>query len=217
MQSIIDYFTTIPSSHRTLLLVGGITFFWVLESTLPLFHHEYGKWKHAGINFFFTFTTILVNFLLAFILVGSSAWVVAHEFGLMQWVDLPISIEAVVGLMLLDLIGAYLAHLVQHRTPVLWRFHLIHHTDQHLGHHFRQPAPSGRKRRTFFLYHLGGLSRRGTHLARVRLPKPERITESVQPRQHHLTPVAGPSGGLADRDAQYAPRPSSLSIAVDRH
>jgi sterol desaturase/sphingolipid hydroxylase (fatty acid hydroxylase superfamily) len=29
----------------------------------------------------------------------------------------------------LDLIGAYLVHLVEHKTKVLWRFHLIHHTD----------------------------------------------------------------------------------------
>jgi sterol desaturase/sphingolipid hydroxylase (fatty acid hydroxylase superfamily) len=31
--------------------------------------------------------------------------------------------------LLLDLIGAYLVHLVEHKTKVLWRFHLIHHTD----------------------------------------------------------------------------------------
>jgi sterol desaturase/sphingolipid hydroxylase (fatty acid hydroxylase superfamily) len=34
-----------------------------------------------------------------------------------------------IGLLLLDLIGAYLVHLVEHKTKVLWRFHLIHHTD----------------------------------------------------------------------------------------
>lgn len=132
MQPIIDYFNTIPSSHRTLLLVGGITFFWVLESAVPLFSHRYTKWKHAGINFFFTFTTILVNFLLAFILVWSSDWVVANEFGIIQWVELPLVVEAVAGLMLLDLIGAYAAHWTEHRIPVLWRFHLVHHTDQHI-------------------------------------------------------------------------------------
>ena len=132
MQAIIDYFTHIPSSHRTLLLVGGITFFWLLESALPLFTHEYTKWRHAGINFFFTFTTIVVNFLLAFVLVWSSDWVVANEFGLMQWVSLPVVVEAVAGLMLLDLIGAYAAHWTEHRVPVLWRFHLVHHTDQHV-------------------------------------------------------------------------------------
>lgn len=132
MEAIIEYFSHIPSSHRTLLLVGGITFFWLLESALPLFTHEYTKWRHAGINFFFTFTTIVVNFLLAFVLVWSSDWVVANEFGLMQWVNLPVVVEAIAGLMLLDLIGAYAAHWTEHRVPVLWRFHLVHHTDQHV-------------------------------------------------------------------------------------
>ncbi|OAV44875.1 sterol desaturase family protein [Lewinella sp. 4G2] len=132
MQTIIDYFTTIPSSHRTLLLVGGITLFWIMESAVPLFSHEYRKWKHAGINFFFTLTTILVNFFLAFILVAASDWVVAEQFGLLQWVSLPVIVEVVAGLMLLDLIGAYAAHWTEHRVPVLWRFHLVHHTDQHV-------------------------------------------------------------------------------------
>jgi sterol desaturase/sphingolipid hydroxylase (fatty acid hydroxylase superfamily) len=35
----------------------------------------------------------------------------------------------VIGLLLLDLIGAYLVHFVEHKTKFLWRFHLIHHTD----------------------------------------------------------------------------------------
>ena len=38
-------------------------------------------------------------------------------------------IYALLGLLLLDLIGAYFAHWVQHSIPVLWKFHLIHHTD----------------------------------------------------------------------------------------
>jgi uncharacterized membrane protein SirB2 len=32
METIIEYFKTIPSLHRSLLLVGGIAFFWILES-----------------------------------------------------------------------------------------------------------------------------------------------------------------------------------------
>jgi sterol desaturase/sphingolipid hydroxylase (fatty acid hydroxylase superfamily) len=36
---------------------------------------------------------------------------------------------AIVGLLLLDFIGAYLVHLVEHKVKFLWRFHLIHHTD----------------------------------------------------------------------------------------
>ncbi|TGD57193.1 sterol desaturase family protein [Flavobacterium humi] len=130
MDEIIAYFQTIPSSHRSLLLIGGITFFWLLENGFPLFRFSYRKWHHAGINFFFTVTTILINFSLAFLVYRGSVWVTEHHFGLLYWLSVrPLWLQAVAGLLLMDLIGAYLAHYVQHKTKALWRFHLIHHTD----------------------------------------------------------------------------------------
>lgn len=132
MESIIDYFANIPTSHRSLILVGGITFFWLIESATPLFRFKINKWKHAGINIFFTLTTILVNFTLAFILVSSSQWVEANGIGILQMIALPTWAMAIVGLLLMDLVGAYLPHLVEHKTPFLWKFHVVHHTDQHV-------------------------------------------------------------------------------------
>lgn len=130
MNEIVSYFNTIPSSHRSLILVGGITIFWLIENAFPLFKFTYKKWHHAGINFFLTFTTILINFSLAFILLKTSDWTIASNFGVLQWLP-PISLWlcSLIGLLLLDLIGAYLAHLVEHKVKFLWRFHLIHHTD----------------------------------------------------------------------------------------
>ncbi len=132
MEAIVTYFETIPSLHRTLLLVSGLTVFWLAENALPLFEHDYHKWKHAGMNFFFTFTTIVVNFAMAFILVLSSRWVVENDFGLLQWVALPLWAQALVGLLVLDLIGAYFVHYTEHRVKWMWRFHLVHHTDRHV-------------------------------------------------------------------------------------
>jgi sterol desaturase/sphingolipid hydroxylase (fatty acid hydroxylase superfamily) len=130
MNEIISYFSTIPSTHRSLILVGGIAFFWLIENTFPLFHFNYKKWQHAGINFFLTFTTILINFTLAFLLVTSSEWAIANNFGILQWLPtLPTWLYALIGLLLLDCIGAYLVHLIEHKVKLLWRFHLIHHTD----------------------------------------------------------------------------------------
>ncbi|RYG24483.1 MAG: sterol desaturase, partial [Chitinophagaceae bacterium] len=74
MEAIIHYFNTIPSWHRALILAGGIAFFWILESVRPLFNFDYKKWQHAGINIFFTVTTIVVNFLMAFILLMAAAF-----------------------------------------------------------------------------------------------------------------------------------------------
>jgi len=130
MNEIIAYFSTIPSLHRGLILAGGIAFFWLLESVAPLFDLNYKKWSHAGINIFFTLTTIVVNFVMAFILLMAADWASKSHFGLLQWLPpVNIWIFTIAGLLLLDLIGAYLAHLAQHKTKWMWRFHLIHHTD----------------------------------------------------------------------------------------
>jgi len=130
MNEVISYFTTIPTSHRSLILAGGITLFWIIENAFPLFNFNYKKWQHAGINFFLTLTTIIINFSLAFILLKTSDWTVTNNFGVLQWLpQMPLWLYAIIGLLLLDLIGAYLVHLVEHKVKFLWHFHLIHHTD----------------------------------------------------------------------------------------
>ena len=133
MDRLVDYFSAIPSSHRALILAGGIAFFWVWESAAPLFRFEYRKITHAAVNIFFTVTTIVVNFGLAVILLQASDWVVREEVGLLFLAPgLPLVVQAIGGLLLLDLISAWLAHWVQHKTPLLWRLHLIHHSDTHV-------------------------------------------------------------------------------------
>ena len=130
MESIIEYFSSIPSSHRAAILAGGIAFFWIIESAVPLFRFDYRKWHHAGINIFFTITTIIVNFALAFFLLTTAEWTTDNNFGILNWLpEMPVWLYALLGLLFLDLIGAYLVHYIQHKTKWMWRFHLIHHTD----------------------------------------------------------------------------------------
>lgn len=130
MNDFIAYFSTIPSSHRAMILAGGIAFFWLLESIRPLFNLKYQKWQHAAINLFFTFTTLIVNFIMAFLLLRTADWVAANNFGILQWLPpMNIWLYTILGLLLLDLIGAYLVHYMEHKTTWMWRFHLIHHTD----------------------------------------------------------------------------------------
>lgn len=130
MNEIIAYFSTIPSSHRSLILVGGITVFWLMENAFPLFQFQYRKWQHASINFFFTFTTIVINFLMAFILIKTAHWTQVNHFGILPWLpQMNPWLYAIIGLLLMDFIGAYLVHWIEHKVPWLWRFHLIHHTD----------------------------------------------------------------------------------------
>ncbi|MDO1501246.1 sterol desaturase family protein [Winogradskyella maritima] len=130
METIFNYFETIPSSHRSLILVGGITFFWLLEGAVPLIKFNYKKWRHALPNLFFTATTIIINFGLAFLLLGTADWVVANDFGLINWLpEMPLWLYVFLGVLFLDFFGAYLAHLVEHKVKPLWMVHLVHHTD----------------------------------------------------------------------------------------
>ena len=130
MEALAEYFANIPSSHRAAILVGGIAFFWLIETAVPFFRYSYKKWGHAWINIFFTATTIVVNFALAFTLLLATDWAAAREFGLLNWLpEMPLWAFMLIGLLLLDLIGAWFAHFVEHKVKWMWRFHLIHHTD----------------------------------------------------------------------------------------
>ena len=131
METIFNYFETIPSTHRSIILVGGITFFWLLEGALPLFNFNYTKWKHAIPNFFFTVTTIIINFTLAFLLLGTADWVQANNFGIINWlpIEIPLWLYVFLGVLFLDFFGAYLAHFTEHKIKPLWMVHLVHHSD----------------------------------------------------------------------------------------
>jgi len=130
LETIFNYFETIPSSHRSLILVGGITFFWLLEGALPLFLFNYKKWKHAIPNLFFTGTTVIINFSLAFLLLFTADWVQINNFGIINWMpEMPLWLYILLGVILLDFFGAYLAHYTEHKIKPLWMIHLVHHSD----------------------------------------------------------------------------------------
>ena len=37
MTELVNFFSDVPLSFRTLILLGGIVFFWILEGMLPLY------------------------------------------------------------------------------------------------------------------------------------------------------------------------------------
>ena len=129
MESVVNFFEHISPLARTLILAGGLVFFWMLESIVPLFKMTFLRYRHAGLNLVFTFTTIIVNFLFAFFIVKVSDWAVLNNFGLLYLADLPLWLFILLGLMILDLISAYWIHYIQHKVKWMWKFHLVHHTD----------------------------------------------------------------------------------------
>ena len=132
MNEIITFFSDVPLSFRTSILHGGIVLFWILEGIVPLYSFNYKKINHALINIFFTMTTAVIGFGFAFLLLKSTIIVNENNIGFIHLFDFPILIEIIVCLLLLDLVGAYLVHFIEHKIPWMWKFHLIHHTDMHV-------------------------------------------------------------------------------------
>ncbi|MEA1880966.1 MAG: sterol desaturase family protein [Candidatus Marinimicrobia bacterium] len=129
MHELIQYFTNISDEVRGILLLGGLTFFLLLESGVPLFRMNYNKWKHAGINLTFTVITLTVNLFGAALILATVRFNEANNTGLLNIIELPPWVYIIGGLIFLDLIGAWLIHWIEHKVKWLWKFHLIHHTD----------------------------------------------------------------------------------------
>ena len=129
MESLLLLFENISSVNRALIIVSGITFFWVIEGIIPFKFLDYNKLKHSFPNFLLTLTTIIVNFFFAFLLLFASDWTNNNNFGLIHFVNSYTFVSIFFGLLILDLIGAYLPHLVQHKVKLLWYIHIVHHTD----------------------------------------------------------------------------------------
>ncbi|MEQ9289550.1 MAG: sterol desaturase family protein [Cyclobacteriaceae bacterium] len=129
MEALIAYFDNIPTTFRAAILIGGLFFFWVLEGIFPLFSLKYARYRHAGINLFFTVTTMIVGFGMAGMLLWVSDYSSSHKIGLLYLFNLPLWVQLIVGVLLLDLIGAYFIHWLEHRVKWMWKFHLVHHSD----------------------------------------------------------------------------------------
>lgn len=130
MDSILGFFSDIPPAYRTVFLVGGLAVFWMLEVAWPLFRFDYRKVRHAMLNVVFWATTLAIALAFAALIVGAAVFVEDTQVGLLNAVDLPIWADVVLGLLLLDLIGAYFIHWLEHKVRWMWKFHLIHHTDR---------------------------------------------------------------------------------------
>ena len=132
MHDILAYFDTVPTYVRTIILISGISFFLILEAGIPLFKFDYKKGKHAAINITFTLITLVINLFGAGIILAAINFNQSYGYGILNFIQLPLWAYVIFGLALLDLIGAWLIHWLEHKVQWMWKFHIIHHSDVHV-------------------------------------------------------------------------------------
>lgn len=60
--------------------------------------------------------------------VAAALYADTHNIGLLNWTALPIWLESLVAIIVLDF-ALWLQHLISHKWPPLWRLHQMHHAD----------------------------------------------------------------------------------------
>ncbi|MDB5111696.1 MAG: Sterol desaturase/sphingolipid hydroxylase, fatty acid hydroxylase superfamily [Mucilaginibacter sp.] len=125
-----SYFITHPTGFQILLYTGILTWLWFAEAYI-LLPPVKSKWQHTISNLKFVFTALPVQLFMTIFLVMISSWVAIHHWGIL--IHLPFSnsffVKYFIGFILLDFFD-YVYHIIMHKVKPLWKFHLVHHTDQ---------------------------------------------------------------------------------------
>ena len=130
MQEVLTFFDSIESTTRSIFLISGLALFLSMEAIVPLFKMDYNKLRHAGFNLAFTLITLIVNLFGALLIAAAVDFNLENETGILHYFqDLSPWFYVILGLILLDLIGAWLIHWIEHKVKWMWKFHLIHHTE----------------------------------------------------------------------------------------
>ncbi len=128
----ITYFDTLEQRpvERMAILVGGLLIFWIIEGAIPLLPLRYkkNKLRHAGVNFLFTIIHLVIHTLLAILIIKICDWCATSGFGIVYWMNASVLLTILISILALDF-SSWLVHFTMHKTPLLWRFHLIHHSD----------------------------------------------------------------------------------------
>lgn len=119
--------------NRTIVLYAlTLTAMWGWESVAPFFRNPPHRWRHdlrnlaiGGLNGAFlaiVFAGVTTEF---------AAYVETNTIGLLHIVSLPIWLHYGLAFVFLDC-WIYLWHRLNHTIPFLWRFHRVHHSDNHM-------------------------------------------------------------------------------------
>ena len=111
------------------LVAGSFVALVCLEVRYPLRRRVEPKVRHVARNLALaTFTAAAVRLAEMPAVLPMARRVAAGRWGLLGWASLPGWLDLVLAMVLLDY-TLYVWHVLTHRVPFLWRFHVVHHVD----------------------------------------------------------------------------------------
>ncbi len=130
MTDFLQFFETMPIWMKAGWVFFVLAIFWIAEGYYSFIKEPYKKWKHAKTNLVLLLFVMIINAVYGIITIGVFNWLQTSQFGLLHLIDAPVWVELILSLLVLDFIAQYGVHYLLHKIPVLWRLHLVHHTDK---------------------------------------------------------------------------------------
>lgn len=120
---------SIFDTYGTPILIAVFIILFFLETIFQLRKRVQHRWKRIIINFIVSLPAFaLLRVLFIPIMIWLAAQNQSWHFGLNYLFAAPLWAKAAISFVLLDY-GNYIWHILLHKLPFMWRFHLVHHTD----------------------------------------------------------------------------------------
>jgi sterol desaturase/sphingolipid hydroxylase (fatty acid hydroxylase superfamily) len=126
-----QHFFSAYGNEFTIIFFAAIFFItWNLENVIGIIF-DYKKWNHAFLNAPFILTNIPGQLFMGWAFAKVILWTNLHRFGFTYYLPLHHSafLLFLSTFIFLDF-GEYLYHFIMHKVQALWKFHLVHHSDQ---------------------------------------------------------------------------------------
>ncbi len=120
---------TIFDIYGTPILISLFIILFLIETKFKLRKRVQSRWKRIIINFIVSIPAFV---LLRLLFIPAMVWLAVKnetwQIGLNYLFDAPLIVTSIIAFLLLDY-SNYIWHILLHKMPILWRFHLVHHTD----------------------------------------------------------------------------------------
>lgn len=121
---------TIPPYYKPSIIIVALVVIWTLETAIPMMLSRRNRVGHNLKNILLaTINALIGSALFLLLLKHAIDWTQNHNFGLINWLNLQGIWAWVVSLLLFDC-WQYWWHRINHRVPLFWRFHAVHHADR---------------------------------------------------------------------------------------
>lgn len=77
-------------------------------------------------------TALILNLILGVATVVVTNWTTNQQIGILNWIVIPLWLQVLVTLLVMDLFAQYIPHYLMHKVKFLWRFNVVQHSDTHV-------------------------------------------------------------------------------------